>query len=377
MSNSLTPNKNLGIKQNVTFRVIDERTGNVVQTYQGHNSATNSLLYGIAHYLKGDGVLNQGTHMLSSFVPRYISLGTMGLSSQEEDENHLPLGIGGIPNPDDPKDEENRFVDYMSHRPGYGADGYDINLNNGRDVFGLGKPFSKTDNVISGTTETLKLGDINNDGVVDVNDLLLLVDYMCDKVTLSEKQLKCADIDKDGHVDCEDVQLLRQAIDNKIDLGTIEYTNTTYQTINCELISSSFPRQLISYREIIPEPKAEQPQTIDIVYSAMISTGALAQFRELGKDYIFITEAGLWSSDEYTDGTDNGLLAGYRLVPTNENYWDMTKPSNRIQLKRSILRVGINQVVQVIWKIQIGSIDDILDYYSINTISDTGSETDV
>lgn len=368
MSNSLTPNKNLGIKHNVTFRVIDERTGNVVQTYQGHNSATNSLLYGIAHYLKGDGVLNQGTHMLSSFVPRYISLGTMGLSSQEEDENHLPIGIGGTPNPDDPKDEENRFVNYMSHRPGYGADGYgadgyDINLNNSRDVFGLGKPFSKTDNVISGTTETLKLGDINNDGVVDVNDLLLLVDYMCDKVTLSEKQLKCADIDKDGHIDCDDVQLLRQAIDNKTDLGTIEYTNTTYQTINCELISSSFPRQLISYREIIPETKAEQPQTIDVVYSAMISTGALSQFREPGKDYIFITEAGLWSSDEYTDGADNGLLAGYRLVPTNGNYWDMTKPSNRMQLKRSILRVGINQVVQVIWKIQIGSIDDIRDYY--------------
>lgn len=55
----------------------------------------------------------------------------------------------------------------------------------------------------------------------------------------------------------------------------------------------------------------------------------------------------------------------------------MTKPSNRMQLKRSILRVGINQVVQVIWKIQIGSIDDILDYYHVNTISDTGSETDV
>ena len=33
----------------------------------------------------------------------------------------------------------------------------------------------------------------------------------------------------------------------------------------------------------------------DIVFSSLISTGALKQFREPGKNYIFISEVGLWS----------------------------------------------------------------------------------
>ena len=55
-------------------------------------------------------------------------------------------------------------------------------------------------------------------------------------------------------------------------------------TANCELISPSFPRSSITFRDIVPEFDAEYPKTIDIVYSALISTGALAQFREPGKD---------------------------------------------------------------------------------------------
>lgn len=272
--------KNLGIQHNVTFRVLD-MGGELVSEHKGHNMCTNSLLMGIGHYLKGDGVFNQAGHMLSTYIPRYISLGTMGLISQESDSNGLPIGIGviGTDINGNQLDEETRFKAYMDQIPGYGADGYDLNLNNNREYAGLGPLYANRDSV--GADEE--------------------------------------------------------------------------HTVRCELVSNTFPRASIVYREIIPETYAELSETIDVVYSAMISTGALAQFREPGKDYIYITEAGLWANAEYVESGSNGLLAAYRIVPPDENHWDMSIKSNRDLLKREIIRVGINQVVQVIWKIQIGS----------------------
>lgn len=308
------PGKHLGITHNVTFLVRDKTTGEVVSRHKGHNAATNSILTGIAYYLSGEGILNQGWHMLRMFVPRYISLGTMGLLNQDEDALGLPTGIGV-----NEGDEETRFAEYMTQCPGFGADGYDYYLNNDRDQFGLGRPFASVDET---TSETVTIG----------------------------------------------------------------------APINCELISPTFPRALISYREVVPETEAELPETIDVVFSAMISTGALAQFREEGRDYIFITEAGLWSEREWSDSGANGLLAGYRIAPANQENWYMSadkipddlardylkkhgnenpsdldikniKPTialeNRNLLKQNILRVGVNQVVQVIWKIQLGSVEQL------------------
>lgn len=275
--NPITAAKNMGVKYNVTFRVVDRYTNQVVQEVIGHNSATNSLMMGIGHYLKGDGVLNQGYEMLSQFVPRYISLGTMGLLSQDQDSDGLPTGIGVTSQESGESDEEyeiRRYTEYMNQVPGYGADGYDPNQNNGRAYLGLGPMYS------SGAA------------------------------------------------------------------------------VKCELITESFPRVEITYRDILPEAQAEIPQTIDVIFSGYISTGALAQFRN-GGDHLFITECGLWNRKNYRLGANNGMLAGYRIVPPNSDNWDMEKPENRRILQENILRVGKNQVVQVIWKIQIGSADQL------------------
>lgn len=263
--------KNLGMKHNVSFRVIDTYTKQIISTHVGHNAATNSMLTGIAHYLVGDGVFNQASSILTDYVPKYISLGTMGLFSQDKDSWGLPAGIGISPD----VSEEQRFKEYMLQVPGYGADGYDINSNNGRSEFGLGPTF---------------------------------------------------DVKK---------------------------------YVGCELISNSYPRSDISFRDIVPEYESEISETIDVIYSAMVSTGALSQFREPGRDYIFITEAGLWSKKDWSQSGENGLLAAYRIAPPNSENWDMEIPSNRDVLKQNILRVGRNQVVQVIWKIQIGSIEQL------------------
>lgn len=378
--------KNLRTEHNVSIRVLDSKSGKVISSHIGHNAATNSLLVGIAHYLTGDGVLNQGYHMLNYYIPKYISLGTMGLTNQDEDENGLPAGIGVSEG-----SEEDRFVDYLLQVPGYGADGYDPNLNNNRDYFGLGPVFADRD-TSKIVTETIQLGDINLDGVVNNADILMFADYLAGNVKLTDKQLLAADVNQDGEINCSDLALITQCVSGEITLGTVEYRPSIAPTINCELISDSFPRVQISYRDIVPETESEIPQTIDVIFSAMISTGALAQFREPGKDYIFITEAGLWSKKDWESGGDNGLLAGYRIAPPNKQNWAMTAESvsddyaitylkdqgidtptedqiqsikpeiaqnNRQILKQNIIRVGPNQVVQVIWKIQLGGLEQL------------------
>lgn len=267
--------RRLDVKHNVTFNVYDEVTGKLVSHHEGHNASTNSLLMGIGHYLSGDGILNQGTDLLSMYIPKYISVGTMGLYNQEEDEEGLPAGIGDAPG----IDEEETFIGYLQHCPGFGADGYDASVNNGRPFMGLGYPF-------------------NNRPVPG-------------------------------------------------------------QTIQCELVSDSYPRAEITYREIVPENTSELPKTIDIVFSGMISVGALNKFREDGKEHVFITEAGLWSKKNWEDSGDNGLLAGYRICPPSEENWDMSNPDNRRILKENIIKVGKNQIVQIIWKIQLGGIEQL------------------
>lgn len=271
MKGTLEVAKNLGIQQNVCIRVIDEVTGKVVSEHKGHNAATNTLLTGIGQFLLGGSTTGAGS-FLDSWIPKYISLGTMGLINQEEDENGLPAGIGDSDLPT----EEERFKEYLLRTPGFGSDGYDPSLMNGRKYAGLGPKF--------------------------------------------------ADRPSEG-------------------------------TISCELISNTYPRSPITFRQALPESRSEYPKTIDVVFSAMVSTGALAQFREPEKNYIFITEVGLWSTPIWEGDGNNGLLAGYRICPTDKDNWDMSVPANRELLKSNIIKIGVNQVAQVIWKIQLGAIE--------------------
>lgn len=302
------------MQHNVCMRVLDATTGRVIQSHTGHNSATNSLMLGIGYYLSGEGVLNQGSSTLINYLPQYISLGTMGLHGQSQDENGLPTDIGNAP---EGSTEEDQYQDYMQKRPGFGADGYSSVLNNGRSYFGLGLPVT----------------------TYDANKL-----YAVGAV-----------------VTYRGVTYQRNPIDPEVAVtgpfNPVFWTQTgSLVSEGYELVSPSSLRAKISYRSVVPEQYAEQDGTIDIVFSAMVSTRALAQFRD-DTDYIFITEAGLWATPQWTDSGENGLLAGYRIVPPDQINWDMTVPENREILQKNILRVGLNQVVQVIWKIQLKCAD--------------------
>ena len=471
-TNPLDIIKRLDVKQNVTIRVIDEPTGKVVQEHVGHNAATNSLLTGIAHYLMGDGVLNQGSDTLSMWVPQYISLGTMGLTSQSsetiiigEDEFIVPSDLGYTPvAPEDATDEEKelnaqlRFSEYLNQTPGFGADGYDNNSNNNREWFGLGYPYTLKPDALKqnfytwdGTEATFTLSDtpvtiisatLYPGGVVNQD----ISDTSVERRVLSSELYSVTD----NHIHFDPYPDTTIPITSRL---AIIYTCESADAANCELIKAKIDnlgnivpltlRSKITYRDLVPEIQSEVPNTLDVIYSAFVSVGALTEYRG-NNDYIYITEAGLWSKPNFNDSGDNGLLAGYRIMPSDDevnilgaektltstgeatynlvddqnkplsiisidsitcngevipddNYsfkmdigatvltfdpdhipdvgdtliivyrsgdvsgtWkDMTIKENREKVQQNIIRVGVNQVAQIIWKIQLGGLEQL------------------
>lgn len=381
--------KNFAINHNVSFNIYDAITHKLKRHYEGHNSVTHSMLLGIGHYLLGDGTLNQGWDMLHTWVPKYISLGTMGLRSQACDEYGLPTDIGS----GESTSFEDDCIDYMNKFPGFGADGYDALTNNNREWFGLGPQFSDRTN--NGWFEQEFYGsDQQNTGQSEFVLEHVVYTGSADKkpkvyfnatelVYGTDYTFRNEPTENPDH----SILVLQNESLGQADILRIEYFDDNLiltKSVDCELISPSFQRAPISYRTIIPETDAEIPKTIDIVFSAMISTGALKQFRDytiindetVQNDYIFVTEAGLWSSQEYKTRRDSetgkdipsggGLLAGYRIAPPNKDNWDMTVAENRELLRQSILRVGYNEVVQVVWKIQLGSVEDFISQQNTN-----------
>lgn len=438
--------KNLGIQQNVSFRIYDEKTGELISEHAGHNNATNMLITGIGHYLLGEGIYNQGYDMLHRYVPLYISLGTMGLLNQDEDSEGLPAGVGVI----EADAEDEATNEALKHF-------HDLEAQLDRILNGFYAIYPDTHEFIYD-----KYGDkIHIPGIIDLEQMLkkeascpycaeqgatAIMPDKCINCMFPDKQVAIDRIcngyyiiydesvggyDPDVHYDpvvdndnkaiwvkgltelkhdyaeaeleyeqaYEDLEGIRFdkyldqvpgfGSDGSSDAETADVNYRKYlglgnefrnrpdstKTIDCELISPTFLRTEISYRELVPEDKAELQNTVDVIFSAMISTGALKQFREPGRDYVFITEAGLWASPEWSDSGENGLLAGYRIAPPNRENWYMQAKNvpeelipegktaydvaleNRNILKQNILKVGINQVVQVVWKLQIGGVE--------------------
>lgn len=431
--------KRLDVKQNVTIRVIDEPTGKVVQEHIGHNAATNSLLTGIAHYLVGDGVLNQAGDILSTWVPQYMSVGTMGLTSQDSVDG-LPIGIGYTPvapanatAEEKALNEQLRFEEYINQAPGFGADGYDSNDNNNREWFGLGYPYSdKPDKLsqdffdagsdeyilsqipLTGNKDSIVSVTVYPDGVVNQD----IHDTSVTRMVLSVDDYEVSD----------DILVITNGSSYSGRIAVI-YVVESGEAVNCELITNDVLRSKITYRSITPEVQSEIKNTLDVIYSAFISTGALKDYRG-ENDYIYITEAGLWSKPYYNNSGDNGLLAGYRIMPTDDeanevdiqqifagdgvslaftfdqealgitsvtvdnvivdnynldretnqivfteapdaganiiviyqitNSWkDMSKAENRLKVQENIIRIGKNQVAQIIWKLQLGGLEQL------------------
>ena len=56
------------------------------------------------------------------------------------------------------------------------------------------------------------MGDVNNDGIVDTGDAVVILKYAADMVMLDDRQMQSADTNRDSYVDTSDaVMILRYA----------------------------------------------------------------------------------------------------------------------------------------------------------------------
>ena len=64
---------------------------------------------------------------------------------------------------------------------------------------------------------TVKLGDADGSGVVDISDISMLSLALVDGTELTDEQKKALDVDGDGDVDLADLAKLRQYLSKKIE----------------------------------------------------------------------------------------------------------------------------------------------------------------
>ena len=73
------------------------------------------------------------------------------------------------------------------------------------------------------------VGDINNDGLIDNDDVSALQNYLVEFITLSDEDLLVADVDANGYVNVSDVLCLQRKLAELIDEfpnGAFEYLGT-------------------------------------------------------------------------------------------------------------------------------------------------------
>ena len=70
--------------------------------------------------------------------------------------------------------------------------------------------------------EAIKYGDVNFDGIVDYNDVLVLMKYLDGTIKLSPAALERADVNGDGKITYADAALIKYYVDGDLDILTPE-----------------------------------------------------------------------------------------------------------------------------------------------------------
>ena len=63
--------------------------------------------------------------------------------------------------------------------------------------------------------------------------------------------------------------------------------------------------------------------------------------------------------NEHIPESGSTLIIVYRSGDVSGTWKDMTVEANRQKVQQSIIRVGVNQVAQIIWKIQLGGLEQL------------------
>jgi len=169
-------------------------------------------------------------------------------------------------------------------------------------------------NVGAASAETYKLGDINQDGVIDCRDLVALKKGMSYLTPLTETQKKIADINSDGHVNLTDLSLLKL---HCAGLKTISGEVTVYYDENGNVVSllNDNANLAVTSNGWLANISNEETRS-----SIELTGHYLSQKNADGSASTFISP---WSS-EVRYSSDNAdavlnLCSGYTALKTNYN----------------------------------------------------------
>ena len=104
-----------------------------------------------------------------------------------------------------------------------------------------------------------KSGDLNNDGKVDMDDILLMKDALDGKIELSEDELQCADINHDGIVDYKDFNLLiNHVLESKKAEDRVYELQSTYDEMKMRRDKGQLSSHIDELRENTVKAELEQ-----------------------------------------------------------------------------------------------------------------------
>ena len=72
------------------------------------------------------------------------------------------------------------------------------------------------------TVRDTLLGDVDGNGVIELNDVTRLQNYMAGAAILTDKQKDAADVNSNGSITLQDVLMIQQYIAKKIDCFAVE-----------------------------------------------------------------------------------------------------------------------------------------------------------
>ena len=72
------------------------------------------------------------------------------------------------------------------------------------------------------TVRDTLLGDVDGNGVIELNDVTKLQNYMAGAAELTQKQMKAADVNSNGSITLQDVLMIQQYVAKKIDCFAVE-----------------------------------------------------------------------------------------------------------------------------------------------------------
>lgn len=195
------------------------------------------------------------------------------------------------------------------------------------------------------------LGDIDGDEVVTVKDTQLLTNYLTHKIDLNEQQLKAADVNQDGSVNVVDLIALKRLV-HSYDKNNEETSESIYYALTKESTGIAPPQEAIYqidhalqnvyYLDRIEKCRATQTFAIDTDVNTLHGNYRYLEKYSQAELTVFIDPRTMQpyepNTDSFTRKNGNVIEGNLRVIKQYEIYykWTRSKASENTSLGHQI-----------------------------------------